>query len=53
MPNLSTLLVALAVLALFAAIVGRGLYNRRRGRGGCACGCDQCPSRGLCHPDQQ
>ena len=52
MPNLSTLLVGLVVLAIFVAIVARGIYNRKQGKGGCACGCDQCPGRGLCHPEE-
>lgn len=52
MPNLSTLLVGLVVLAIFVAIVARGIYNRKQGKGGCACGCDQCPGRGLYHPEE-
>lgn len=47
--NLPTVLIGLAVLAVFAAIVLRAATNRRRGRGGCSCGCDSCPGKGLCH----
>ena len=50
MPNLSTLLVGLVVLAIFVAIVARGIYNRKQGKGGCACGCSQCPGGGVGHP---
>ena len=52
MPSLSTVIAGLAVLAVFVAIVARGIYNRRRGRGSCSCGgsCGSCPSAGLCHP---
>lgn len=53
MPNLSTLLVGLVVFGLFAAIVVRGLYNRKQGKGGCSCGCAQCPGRELCHPREK
>lgn len=50
MPNLPTILVGLAVLALFVAVIARGISNRKRGKGGCSCGCGDCPGRGLCHP---
>ena len=36
--NLPTILVGLAVLAVFTAVVARGIYNRRHGKGGCSCG---------------
>ncbi|ERI98982.1 MULTISPECIES: FeoB-associated Cys-rich membrane protein [Eubacteriales] len=50
--NGPTIVGALLVLAVVAAIVGRGIWNRRHHRGGCSCGCGDCPSRGLCHPDK-
>lgn len=49
--NLPTAIGALLIAALFAAIVGRSLRNRKQGKGGCSCGCGDCPSRGLCHPE--
>lgn len=53
MPNLATVLVGLAVLALFVAVIARGIYNRKRGKGGCSCGCDQCPGHDLCHREKK
>ena len=50
--NGPTIVGALLVLAVVAAIVGRGIWNRRHHRGGCSCGCGDCPSRGICHPDK-
>ena len=50
--NGPTIVGALIVLAIVAAIVGRGIWNRRHHRGGCSCGCGDCPSRGLCPPDK-
>ncbi len=50
MPNLSTILVGLAVLVIFTAIVARGIWNHRHGKGGCACGRD-CAGCGACHMD--
>lgn len=48
MPNLPTLLIALAVLAVFGAIVGKGIWNKRHGKGSCACGGDCSRCKG-CH----
>lgn len=45
--NLPTLIGALIVLAIFVAIVGRSIYNMKRGKGGCSCG--DCGSCGACH----
>ncbi len=49
--DLPTLLVGLGLLAVVAAIVGRGLWNRRHGKGGCSCGGD-CGSCGACHREE-
>ena len=38
--NLPTILAGLLIAAVFAAIVGKGIYNRRHGKGGCSCGRD-------------
>lgn len=47
----------LLVLALVAAAVAGALRRlaraRRAGQTGCGCGCDGCPSKGLCHPDSK
>ncbi len=48
MPNLPTLLVGLAVLALFAAVVVKLVRDKKRGKGGCSCGGD-CAHCGACH----
>lgn len=41
--NAPTIIAALIVLVVFAAIVGKGIYNRRHGKGGCSCGaCGGC-----------
>ena len=48
--NLSTILIGLLILAVFAAIVARGIHNRRQGKGGCSCGCESCGACDACHP---
>ena len=40
--NAPTIIAALIVLVVFAAIVGKGIYNRRHGKGGGACGGCHC-----------
>ena len=49
--NAPTIIAALIVLVVFAAIVGKGIYNRRHGKGGCSCGgsCSTCGACGACH----
>ena len=46
--NPATILVGLLVLAIFVAIIARGIYNRRHHKGSCG----SCPSSGLCHPKE-
>jgi len=40
--NTPTILIGLVVLAVFAAIVGRGIWNRKHGKGGCSGNCGSC-----------
>ena len=49
MINLPTIVIAVGIGAVVAAIVVRGIRRRRRGEGGCSCGCGQCPHSALCH----
>ena len=52
--NVPTLVIGLIVLAVFVAIVARGVYNKTHHRGGCSCsgGCGNCPGSGMCHPER-
>ena len=47
MPNLATILISLAIGAVFVAIVVRGIYNQIHHKGGCSCG-GSCGSCGAC-----
>lgn len=40
---------AVLIFGMVGLIIGRGIYNRLHHRGGCSCGCADCPSRELCH----
>jgi len=46
--NLPTILVGLVVLAVFIAIVARGIHNKKLGQGGCSCGGDCGSCHGCC-----
>ena len=48
--NLSTFIVGLIVFLVFTAIVVREVKNRRSGKGGCSCGCENCGGSSICHP---
>lgn len=47
--DVPTIIASLAVLVIFLSIIGKGIYNRRHGKGGCSCGgnCGACG--GGCH----
>lgn len=51
--NAPTIIIGLIILAVFVAIVGKGIYNRRHGKSSCSCGgscgggCGHCASSGC------
>ncbi|HWS29306.1 MAG TPA: FeoB-associated Cys-rich membrane protein [Clostridia bacterium] len=47
--NWGTLVVGLVVLAIVAAVVVKMVRDKKKNKGGCACGCDGCASSDLCH----
>ena len=47
--NAPTILSGLIIFGLFAAIVARGIHNKRQGKGGCSCGGDCGACGGGCH----
>ena len=48
---MATIIIGVLVFAAVAAIVGRGIWNRKHHKGGCSCGCSGCPGSSLCHPE--
>lgn len=50
---IADIVISLLIFAAVAGVIGRGIYNRIRHKGGsCSCGgcCSGCPGAGLCHP---
>lgn len=37
------------IAAVFAAIVVKGILNKKKGKGGCSCGCANCAMKDSCH----
>lgn len=37
------------IAAVFAVIVVREIRNRKKGKGGCSCGCGGCAFKDSCH----
>lgn len=48
---LATIIISALIAAAFVAIVGKGIYNRTHNKSSCGCGCGDCPSKGMCHPE--
>lgn len=51
--NLGTIVVALAVAGIIAAVIISMRKNKKKGKSacGCGCGCEGCASKGMCHGD--
>ena len=47
--NIPTIIIALLILAAFVAIIAKGIYRWKNGKGGCACGGDCGSCGGSCH----
>lgn len=47
--NLATIIIGLILFVIIAAIVIKLIKDRRNGKSSCGCGCENCPSSGMCH----
>lgn len=47
--NGATIVIGLVLLAVVAAIILVMRKNRKKGKTSCGCGCENCPSAGMCH----
>ena len=48
--NLATIIICLVLLVIVGLIVRSMIINKKKGKGSCGCGCENCPSAGMCHP---
>ena len=47
--NWGTILVSAILLAVVILIVVKLYRDRKKGKSSCGCGCENCPSAGMCH----
>lgn len=49
--NWPTIVIALIIGAIFAAIIIKGIINKKNGKSSCSCGCgcDGCANSDACH----
>lgn len=48
--NLATIIGAAVVAGVLALIVTKMIRDHKKHKGGCGCGCSECPNAGACHP---
>ena len=48
-PTIITLSILGVVVAIIIAVY---VINRKKGKGGCSCGCGGCANRDFCHPTE-
>lgn len=51
--NLSTIIIGLIIFAVIAGIIAKMLTDKKKGKTSCDCGCENCPSAGICHEKEQ
>ncbi|MBQ8572208.1 MAG: FeoB-associated Cys-rich membrane protein [Ruminococcus sp.] len=44
-----TWLVAGIIAVVFGLIVAKGIYNKKKGKSSCSCGCSGCAMKDSCH----
>lgn len=47
--NWGSVLIGTLVAAVIVLIVVKLVRNKKKGKTSCGCGCDHCPSSGMCH----
>lgn len=47
--NLATIIVALIILAIVAAIIIVRIRDKKAGKSSCSCGCSGCAMKDSCH----
>ncbi len=47
---MATAIIALVVLLCVAMALRKIILDKVQHKSSCGCGCDHCPSEGICHP---
>ena len=46
----ATIILSLVVFGVLFLIIAKAIKDHKNHKGGCGCGCENCASAGLCHP---
>jgi ABC-type Mn2+/Zn2+ transport system permease subunit len=49
--NLPTIIIGAVVFGILAAVAVKIFRDHKNHKSSCACGCENCPSSGMCHHD--
>ena len=49
----STILVGIVLAGIVALIIAKMIRDRKKGKRSCGCGCENCPSAGMCHKNNR
>lgn len=47
--NIATIIICVILLAVIAAIIGKMVRDKKKGKFSCGCGCANCAMNGSCH----
>lgn len=47
--NIATIIICVILLAVIAAIIGKMVRDKKKGKSSCGCGCANCAMNGSCH----
>lgn len=47
--NIGTIVISLIILLVVSSIIAKLVRDKRKGKSSCGCGCENCPSSGMCH----
>ena len=47
--NLSTIIIAVIVIGILAAIIVKMIKDKKKGKSSCGCGCSNCAASEICH----
>lgn len=47
--NIATIIICMILLAIIAAVIGKMVRDKKKGKSSCGCGCANCAMNGSCH----
>lgn len=50
--TLGSFVVGAVLVLILTLIIVRMIKNKKAGKGGCSCGCENCAMGGACHPNK-